>query len=355
MGSSAFEVFAPYVGAAGLLLAFSSLKSWRIHDRNVDRLFAFLFVAAAAAIAGSLDLGTDAPAYRDYYLELLNLPAHYGWWDPGFETLALAFAKVGAPYGLFVCVNVLVSHLIKLYVYDKISTNLLLALFVLFCLNLGEVAYVRQYLAASIILLSFYLLANKRIVWAILSIIAASLIHKSALVAAIIVILVYFGWSALKPLAVLLVGALALVAALPSNITTALVQRILAQVAVYTAQGYVQGFETEDISLARNVLKFGLYVVIALWMISLPRRTRSDEIQNKSGHIVLGISAVSIGLILVSPVFSRLSVYVFPFLALSVRVERFAPRYSQVFGQCAVVLMLVINLVVSMYPLVAFL
>jgi hypothetical protein len=46
---------------------------------------------------------------------------------------------------------------------------------------------------------------------------------------------------------------------------------------------------------------------------------------------------------------------VFPFLALSVRAERFAPRYSQVFGQCAAVLLLVTNLIVSMYPLLAFL
>jgi EpsG family len=355
MGGATPYTLVPYFVAASLLLLFAILRGWRLHDPGVDRLLAVVLILIAAIAAGSADLGTDAPSYHSHYDELQFWSDLYGWWDPGFVWLGLLFSNLGASYGVFVFVLVLSSHLIKLHVYDKLVGNTALAFFVLFCFNLGEVAFVRQYLAASIILLSFYLLSRRRVILAILSIFAATLIHKTAFPVGILAILVYYGRAAFKPGALLLLAVALTAVIVPPQFTESLESRILAQIADYTVEGYVQGLQDEDTSLLRNVAKFAVYIVIALWMVTLPPKTDAERLQRTAGYMALALSAVSLGLVAISPVFSRYSIYIFPFLALAVRAERFRPDPKQVPVQSAVVAMLLANLVISTYPLMEFL
>jgi hypothetical protein len=287
---------------------------------------------------------------------LPTLPEQYGWWEPGFESAALIFAKAGAPYGLFVFACVLASHLLKLYVLDHCVSNRLLAFFVLFCFNLGEVAFVRQYLAASILLVAFFQMTRHRIGWSFLLILIATLVHKTALIAGVIIIFVYYGRAALKPLALLAIALAVIAAALPTSITDAIENRIFAQVAVYTVEGYVQGLQSQDISVPRNLAKFGVYLLLALWMALVPARTEIELAQRRAASVAVALSLTGFCLVAaVSTVFSRMSTFIFPFLALSLRTERFAPRYSQVLPQFMVFLMLMVNLYVSTFPLVEFL
>ena len=355
MGGATLYTLVPYFVAAVLLLLFAILRGWRLHDLGVDRLLAIVLILIAATAAGSADLGTDAPSYRDRYDELPFLSDLYTWWDPGFVWLGLLFSSLRAPYGVFVFVLVLGSHLIKLHVYDKLVGNAALAFFVLFCFNLGEVAFVRQYVAASIILLSFYLLSRRRVILAILSIFAATLIHKTAFPVGILAILVYYGRAAFKPGALFLLAVALAAVVLPPQFTEAVESRILTQIADYTAEGYVQGLQDEETSLLRNVAKFAVYIVIALWMVTVPAKTDAERLQRTAAYMALALSAVSVGLVAISPVFSRFSIYIFPFLALAVRAERFRPDPKQLPVQSAVVAMLLANLVISTYPLMEYL
>jgi hypothetical protein len=347
---------APYLLAAFGLLIFASVRSWRLCDRKLDTFVTLLLIVTLAAVAGSFDLGTDAPEYRSFYDILPSLPERYGWWEPGFEAAAFAFAKAGAPYGLFVFACVLLSHLLKLYVLDHYVSNRLLAFFVLFCFNLGEVAFVRQYLAASILLVAFLQMTRHRIGWAFVLILIATLVHKTALIAGVIIVFAYYGRAALKPLALLTVALLAIAVALPTSITEAIASRIVEQVAVYTVEGYVQGLQSQDISVPRNMAKFGVYLLLALWMALVPARTETELAQRRAATVAVALSFTGFCLVVaVSTVFSRMSTFIFPFLAVSLRTERFAPRYSQVLTQFTVVLMLLANLYVSTYPLVEYL
>src|SRR5688500_14570882 len=113
----------PYGLAAVAVLLFAWFRAWEILNREIDLLLALLLSVVAAVIAGSVDLGTDAPAYREYYDNLLTAETPYLWWEPGFELLGRLFAWAGAPYGAFVFACVLASHLIKLYVFNKLSPN----------------------------------------------------------------------------------------------------------------------------------------------------------------------------------------------------------------------------------------
>jgi len=165
------------------------------------------------------------------------------------------------------------------------------------------------------------------------------------------VFVTYFGLSSVKPLVVLGIAAVAIYLLLPTAIINAVEGRILVQGAAYVAQEYVQGLGDQTTSLIRNVVKFLGYGVLALWMLLLPRQAGADQAQRKSAHIVLALSFVSICLVAaLSAVFARLSVYLFPFLALSIRVERFRPRYSQFVGQYAAAGLLIVNLVAAIYP-----
>jgi hypothetical protein len=355
MGTASPYVLVPYFVAAGLLLLFATLRGWKLHDHGVDKLLVLTLILIAAVAGGSADLGTDAPSYHDNYDELSYRTELYTWWDPGFVWLGLLFTSVRAPFGVFVFALVLTSHLIKLHVYNRLADNTALAFFVLFCFNLGEVAFVRQYLAASIILLSFYLFTRHRVVAAMAAILAATLIHKTAFPVGILVMLIHYGRAALKP-AALLVLTLGLAAVLlPAQVSQAIQDRIFAQVASYTVEGYVQGLGDEETSLLRNIAKFVVYFVIALWMLMPPPKTANERLQRTAAYIVLALCAVSVGLIVISPVFSRYAVYVFPFLALAVRAERFTPAPRQLVVQSAVVILLLANLVISTWPLREFL
>lgn len=352
MSDATFVV--PYVFVALSLLTLSALRAWKIYDRNADWLLAVVLSFVAAIIGGSFDLGTDAQGYRSYYEQLPYLQDLYTWWDAGFEVMALLFAQAGAPYGAFVFVCILSSHLIKLYVFHKATPNSLLGFFALFCLNFGEVGFVRQYLAASIVLLSFHLMTRRRIGSALITALMAGLVHKTALIAIVIVILVYFGRASLKPMAILTSLALAVAVVLPSEITGTIQERVTTQVAFYLAEGFVQGLQDEGVSLVRNTSKFLVYVVLALWML-MGASKDSVSVQRKSAQLVIWLSFL--GLLLttvISPVFTRLSMYVFPFLALSLRTERFQPRYSQLPDQFAVGILLILNLLVSIYPLAGY-
>jgi EpsG-like putative glucosyltransferase len=355
MGDASIYNLFPYFAASGVLLLFATLRGWKFHDPRIDRLLAVLLILIAATAAGSADLGTDAASYHSTYDEIRFSRQLYNWWDPGFVWLALFFTNVGASFGVFVFALVLISHLIKLYVYDKLVDNTVLVFFVLFCFNLGEVAFVRQYLAASIILLSFYLLSRRRVVAAVLAIFAATLIHKTAFPVGVLVILIYYGRAALKPGIVLALTAGVVFYLLPAQFIQTMENRVFAQVADYTVEGFTQGLGDEETSLVRNVAKFAVYILIALWMYVLPPKTAAERLQIAAARVVFALSAVSVALIAISPVFSRFSLYVFPFLALSIRAERFTPEPKRVPLQSAVVAMLLANLVISTYPLMEFL
>jgi hypothetical protein len=87
----------------------------------------------------------------------------------------------------------------------------------------------------------------------------------------------------------------------------------------------------------------------------VPAKTDAERLQRSAAYMALALSAVSVGLVAISPVFSRFSIYIFPFLALAVRAERFRPDPNQLPVQSAVVAMLLANLVISTYPLMEYL
>jgi EpsG family len=352
MNNPTLLTFIPYLIGAFVLLMAAGFRSWRVHDRNIDNLAVAIFMLCSALVAGAVDLGTDAAGYRSTYDDLLGYDTYTGWWEPGFEYVARLFASLGAPYGLFAFACVLLSNGIVLYVFRKATPNSALSFFVLFCFNLGQIAFVRQDLAASFVFLGFYLLTKRRFVFGILAIVVAALIHKTALLAGAIVFIAFYGAAAVLPLAFLIGGITIALVAIPSSITQGITQRLFEQLAVYTASGYVQGLDSEDIAFARNLIKFAFYFVFIVWMLRVPGNETINVIQKQAGKVVLVLAGISILMIVfVSPVFSRLSAYAFPFIALASRVERFRPTSRQFAGQWVAVVLLLINVVAIIYPM----
>ncbi len=356
MHHSTLLVLAPFFLGAALLLLVSSLRAWHVHDKNVDRALVLLFIVGTAAIGGLAQLGTDAPIYRNYFHGLAQNLHPYSWWEPGFYYFALLFAKTGATYGLFVFANIVLSHLLELHALSKMTTNVALAFFCLFCFNLGEVTYIRQYLAAALLLVSFLYLQERRTSAALTTILCATLIHKSALPVGGLLFLICYGRSAVKPSLLLLLFLSSAFVVLPASIRDALIARVTLQLAVYTARGYIQGLQASDISLFRNVAKFFLYSALALWMLRVPAYTTMQRGQRTAARFVIFLSAVSIVLVVaISPVFARLSIFAFPFLAASIRAERFQPKYPNIWIQITTTTLLFTNLFITAYPVLKYL
>jgi hypothetical protein len=356
MDHSTLLVLAPFFLGAALLLGFSSLRAWKVHDKNVDRVLVILFILITAVLAGLTQLGTDAPIYRTFFNGLTQNQNPYSWWEPGFYFLALLFAKAGASYGVFVFANVLISHLLELHAFSKLTCNVALAFFCLFCFNLGEITFIRQYLAAALLLVSFLSLQERRTSFGLFIILCATLIHKSALPVGGLIFLICYGRSAIKPSILLLLFLVSAFLLLPESIWDALVARVTLQLAVYTARGYIQGLQTTDISFFRNVAKFFLYGALAVWMLRVPAQTATQRAQRTAAYFVITLSTLSILLIvLVSPVFARLSIFAFPFLAVSMRSERFQPEYRNVPVQITTTILLLTNLFVTAYPVLKYL
>ena len=356
MHHSTFLALVPFFLGAALLLLFASLRSWHVHDKNVDRALVVLLIVGTAIIAGLAQLGTDAPIYRTYFDGLTHNANPYSWWEPGFYYFALLFARVGATYGLFVFVNVLLSHVIEVHAFSKITPNVALAFFCLFCFNLGEVTYIRQYLAAALLLISFLYLQERRTTLGLAVIVCATLIHKSALPVGGLLFFLCYGRSAFRPTILLLLLITSVFFLLPTPIRSALIARVTLQVAVYTARGYIQGLQATDISFFRNVAKFFLYGALAFWMLRVPAHTAMQRGQRAAARFVISLSVISIALIVaISPVFARLSIFAFPFLAASIRTERFQPRVPNVLIQITTTILLLTNLVVTAYPVLKYL
>jgi|SRR6185437_9092563 len=350
MGSIAFLL--PYVLVAAALAGLAVLRAWEVFDAKVDLLLAICLAFVAAIVAGTANLGTDTLSYSQYYSGLAISGPRFNWWEPGFSTLAWLFAMLGAPYGAFVFACVLASHLIKLHVFNHLLFNRLLAFFIVFCLSVGEIAFVRQYLAASLILLAYHLLYRHKPVSAMLSILIAALFHKTALVAGVVVIMVFYGLRTFKPLLIFAVCSAAILLVVPGNLKQAIVNRVEFQIASYVVEEFVQGLGSDRVALFRNISKFASYLAFSAWMLLLPVKSKAERAQGGSGRVVIVMSMMSIALIaFVSPVFARMSTFVFPFLALCVRGERFRPYASQFAGQYAASLLLILNLGVSIYSL----
>jgi hypothetical protein len=344
-------VLLPYVLVAIVLLVAAALRSWEVFDARVDLLLAAILSLLAAIVAGSIDLGTDVISYRIVYSQLGEIGASANWWEPGFNAVARLFAWAGAPYGLFVFFCVLTSHFIKLYIFNQLVFNRLLAMFIVFCLSVGEVAFVRQYLAASVVLLAYFLLSRRKIWSAVLAIVFATLIHKTALLAGGVLLALFYGIRSIWPLTSVGAVVVAVALAFPGGVG-AILGRIESQVASYVVEGYVQGYLSSQLSLFRNVAKFPGYILFVLWMMLLSSRSAVSDAQKKSDQFVMVFSILCMSMILfISPVFTRLNMYVVPFIALSIRPERFKPYVSQFAGQYVAAGAFIFYLIVTIYPL----
>ena len=213
----------------------------------------------------------------------------------------------------------------------------------------------RQYLAASFLLLSFYMLSRRRETSALLILLCAVLLHKTAVVPGAVFLAMHYRWRILKPLMGVIGVALLAYLLTPATILQAYESRIEGQIAVYAAEGFVQGLQDEETSLFRNVVKYVLYVALAIWMRTVPAATPEQRIQRSAATLVIYISVASLLLVtLLSPAFARLSVYAFPFLALAIRPERFAASKSELATQYLMSLALFANLAISIAPLLEF-
>lgn len=321
---------AAYFSFAMVILCFS-VMSRVLFFRNIyfDRVFSLILVGGVALSALFLSVGTDYLGYKEHYYNiassgLLNISdANGGWWETGFSYLAGIFGMVGFGYDIFLLACVFVSLFVCYLAAKDFTKNILFFFFSLFCLGFMFLPFIRQDLAASLVFLSFVSFVKGRYFSYIILVFSAVLVHKSSIIPAVLIMFSMpnffdFIFRFVKKNFVVLFFMFLFVVFLIEQLD---LQRIALQLSVYGSDDFVQGVLDERTSLIRNYLKFGFYfglVAMVYWALpaSMKKIEGGDEIMAWCFRYVFIFSLACLFFMSVSAIFSRLSIYVFPFVSL---------------------------------------
>jgi len=288
-----------------------------------DRITAAFVVACVGVIALWRKAGTDYQIYTTHYEFLAGAGSHLvesnaGIWEPGFLVLVGLFSGIGLPYDALLLTSVIVSVAICCFVAARAIANVTGFLFALFCLCFLFIPFIRQDLAAALIFLAFHYLVRDRFRLFALTAALALSIHLSAVFIVLVMILADL-WRRDRLLHRTTLKAALALPVLAGILGWLLVDpaRLAAQATVYVAEGFVQGVVDEQTSAVRNSLKFVFYILIAgLLRIFYRKEIKAEPPLKLAFAIVVAFSVLSALLVQLTPVFSRLSIYLFPFVAL---------------------------------------
>lgn len=283
--------------------------------------FSFALISVAALVASSLN--TSYGYDREVYLEFYKSVAAYGWsggyqLELLFRALLVAMYSAGVGFPLFMGIMTFVSLAIKFSAASCFKINPFCFCFALFSFFFLDLFFVRQLLAASIFFISVIMIErrDRSNLWWWVVMIAAIMIHASA----ILPIACYVGWS-LRTRPIVLLGLLVCGCAIGAMSYNILLPKIFDQISVYSADDFTQVVDSTYSGFARNVFKNSILVLITYFCIFVADTSR-QAIPIKTGKnifaIVLLLAILSIILSsFLSPVFQRLSLYIFPFVALT--------------------------------------
>lgn len=146
-------------------------------------------------------VGCDTAGYKSIYENTKTIPFNdfsYSYMEKGYLLLMKVFNLMGFSFQAF---SAFIYALILLPIYHlikKYSTDVMISMSVLFCLNyfVFICSGLRQALAMSICVSSFLLLIKnkkwKYFFWALLIVVMASYIHRSALLFGVVLVVIFF-------------------------------------------------------------------------------------------------------------------------------------------------------------------
>lgn len=312
-----------YYVTAFLLFGFSLTFAFTRGSARIGRFIASLVIPCAALIALWRKPGTDYLIYSNHF-GFISVPwrelfdANGGAWERGFVIFAGLFTTTGLPYDALMVTGIVLALALCHYVATRSIANATAFFFALYCLCFMFIPFIRQDLAAALTFLSFHFIVRRKYTSFLLAGAIAMTIHLSAVFILIVIVIAELWRRGLlldaRTLKValalpLVLGALAYFLIDPA--------RLAEQASVYVAEGFVQGVVDEQTSAFRNSLKFVFYVsIVLLFRYFYRSQMRAAPALQLAAIVIMSFSAISALLVQATPVFSRLSIYLFPFVAL---------------------------------------
>ena len=159
-----------------------------------DRKFVFLllsFIAISFYLLLQKEIGPDYPSYERIYNQIANAPwskvftIHLSV-EPLYRLICKLFSVFGTNYHVFVRIYLLIALMISFFAFNRDCKNGLLNVIVFIAFSMKWTLAYRQFMAFAIILWAFKFVKNKKIIWYVLSIIIASMLHITACIAIVI-------------------------------------------------------------------------------------------------------------------------------------------------------------------------
>lgn len=296
-----------------IFLLFYASISYFINKTNASRItFISLTTIHLIIVSGlrSINVGADTLVYREVFNSLKNVPLNetfsvYRKFEHGYQLLTYFFSNVFGSFNLYLFFISVFIYVVLGYIIYKFSLNPFFSYVLYIVLGLFDfnLSGLRQSLAMSIVLFSIVFLLNRKFIRFFLTILAASLFHKTALIFIVIYPLIY---SPLNNLYKKLYSVILLFLLLFGYKIT----EILITFFQEGYMSYVSGFNITK----RFLIFFGLLVIS--WLI------KYFKVNNKNNHlfdVLVIINSVTVLLELIggfSYLFTRLNMFNSQFIIL---------------------------------------
>lgn len=160
----------------------SSIWIYKSKSKQLDgNINIFLFLASCWLIFHDgfrWGIGTDWENYRQFFETCLS--TNIDVYDWGYVVLNQFVREITDNYTVFLVLFAIVQYGLFFYVIRKYSINPILTVFLFYCMMLPSLGMNRQFIAMAICLFSVRFILKRQICFFIISILFATLFHKSA-------------------------------------------------------------------------------------------------------------------------------------------------------------------------------
>jgi len=172
------------------IVAIVAILNQYLWNRKIDRVLSVIFCLVLITL-GTIrwKTGFDWLPYQSFYIYVRDYITHWSELKISFEPIFTSFYFIAKHTGLgFIFVQflqILIIILCKYSVYKRYTPYVFLALFLNFCF-FPDIVTIRNYLAASVVLVSLKFVEQRRLFPFILTILIATNIHFSSIVSLLI-------------------------------------------------------------------------------------------------------------------------------------------------------------------------
>lgn len=163
-----------------VILLFISFLEVNSKHKRLNEIFYLVILFFFVISSLRWERGTDWISYKSFFDNIKYYPS--GVFEYFYTLLNKITYSISKDYTLFLCIQSLLVYIPFAYIIKKYAHFPIFATLIWFSINFAGIFSVRQTIAISFVFLSLDFLLNRRLLFFMLTVFAASLFHRTALV-----------------------------------------------------------------------------------------------------------------------------------------------------------------------------